>query len=158
MKKILTLLAGIVFLIIILVAGGCNPAVPPSVDGPKEVKIYLKAIEIAGEMHLEMYDSNKPKRIVIDTLETRVNPGDTVVWKLKLLSGIKEIDKIGPKTPGKIINKDAEKIPGTKKFGLKIPDDAPIHSEREKYDIVFVDKKYNIAWPIDPYLRIPREQ
>ena len=42
MKKNLTFLTGIVFLITILVAGACKPAVPPPAKGPKEVKIKLK--------------------------------------------------------------------------------------------------------------------
>ena len=153
MKKILTLPTVIVFLITILAAGACSP-VPPK--GPKKVTIYLKAKKINGEKHLRMYDSNNPGNKVIDTLETLVNPGDTVVWKLKFLSRIKEIDKIGPKATGKIINKDAEKIPHTKEFKLIIPVDAPIPSEREKYDIKFKYKDGRI-WTIDPYLRIPRQ-
>jgi hypothetical protein len=75
---------------------------------------------------------------------------------LKLFSSIEKIEKIVPVTTGKIIIKDAENIPGTKNFGLKIPGDAPFDT-REKYNIVFVDKKNSITWPIDPYLRIPKE-
>ena len=154
MKKNLTFLTGIVFLITILVAGACKPAVPPPAKGPKEVKIKLKVKKIDGEKHLKMYDSNKRSIKVVDTLETLVMPGDTVVWEpRRFLGRIKKIEKISPETEGDIINKDAELIPGTKNFRLIIPVDAPIPSEREKYDIEFEDKSGE-TWTIDPYLRI----
>jgi len=154
MKKILTLPTVTLFLVAILFAGGCKPE-SPSTRGPKKITIKLKAVEINGEMHLKMSDSNG-KKGVIDTLETLVIPGDSVIWKLKLFSGIEKIDTISPKTAGKIMNKKAENIPGTKRFGLKIPDNAPMPSQREKYNIVFKDRDGH-QWPIDPYLRIPKE-
>ena len=82
MKKYLVLLTGIVFLFTILIAGGCKQAVPHPVKGPKTVTITLKAVKIDGKKHLEMYDSNNPDLIVVDGLETTVNPGDTVVWEI----------------------------------------------------------------------------
>jgi len=154
MKKNLTLPTVTLFLVAILFAGGCNSAQPVH-RGPKVIRIKLKAVEINGEMHLKMSDSNG-KKGVIDTLETIVIPGDSVIWQLKFLSGIEKIDTISPKTAGKIMNKKAGNIPGTKKFGLKIPDNAPVPSPREKYNIVFEDKDGH-QWPIDPYLRIPKE-
>jgi hypothetical protein len=153
MKKNLTLLTGIVFLITILLAGACSPAKGKE---PKKVKIYVQAYEKDGKMHLKMYDSNDPSIVVIDTLHTKVWPGTKVIWKLVKDSGIKKLEKIGPKAPGRVINKDAKKIPGTKKFQFKIPDNAPDNTE-DKYDIKFTDKNGD-SYTIDPYLRIPRKQ
>lgn len=153
MKKILILLAGIVFLTTISVAAGCNPADPPPTKGPKKVKIYLKAHEVNGEMHLKMYDSKDSTIVVIDTLHTDVEPGTVVTWKRAKDSGIKKIEKIGPKTPGKIMNSDAESIPLTKQFKFQIPNNAPPNTE-DKYDIVITDREGKTWPPIDPYLRI----
>ena len=157
MKKILTVPTVIVFLITILIAGGCSPAGPVPSEGSKKVKIHLKAVKKDGKKHLKMSDSKKPDIVVVDTLETLVMPGDTVVWELKRFSKIEKIEKIGPNTPGEILNKDAEQIPGTTSFRFIIPDDAPIPSKREKYDITFVDKRGK-TWTIDPYLKIPTQQ
>jgi len=155
MKKILTLPTVIVFLITILFAGGCSSPVPLEY---KEVTIYLKAIKENGENHLEMYDSNDPTIVVVDTLVTDVMPGTKVIWTpVDDDSGIEILKKIGPEKPDKIITKDAEKISGTKKLKLKIPKKAPIPSKKEKYDIVIVDEDGNTWPPIDPYLEIPDE-
>ena len=157
MKKILTHLTGIVFLITILVAGGCSPEGNNGAltKGPKKVTIKLKVKKRNGKKHLKMYDSNKPDNKVVDSLETLVMPGDTVVWEpRRFLGRIKKIEKIGPESEGDIINIDAEQIPGTNNFRLIIPNDAPIPSEREKYDIIFKDR-HDSTHTIDPYLRIP---
>ena len=161
MKKILTLLTGIVFLITILIAGGCKSAgdndQPILLRG--EVTIYLmEAFEKNGKKHLRMYDSNNPDIIVVDTLETLVKPGTKVIWVALDESGIEKLKKIGPKQRGDIIRKDAAGFLYTlftKKKKLKIPDNAPIPSEREKYDIKFKYKDGK-TWTIDPYLKIPR--
>jgi hypothetical protein len=151
MKKNLILLTGIVFLITILAAGGCKKAVPHPAKGPKKVIITMEAIKVSGKKHLAMYDSNNPG-IVVDNLETLVNPGDTVVWVIISSWKLKKLEKIGPKTYGEIIKKDAKPIPGTKNYTLIIPTKAPRDST-EKYDIEckgWVGK----AWPIDPYIRV----
>jgi len=155
MKKNLLLLTGIVFLTTILIAGSCKPVVQPPEEGPKKVKIHLKVVKEDGDKHLKMYDSNKPGTKAVDALETLVMPGDTVVWEPTiLLSRIKNIEKIGTETKGNIITMDAEPVPGTRNFRLIIPENAPIPSEREKYEIKFKDRKGR-TWTIDPYLRIP---
>jgi hypothetical protein len=156
MKKILAHLTGIVFLITILIAGGCNqePGAKPAED-KKKVEIYCKAIEIDGKKHLIMYDSKDLYNVVVDSLVTDVKPGTRVIWKLVQGSGIEEFVKIGPKNPGQIMTGNAEKVFLTKKLKFKIPKEAPIPSEREKYDIKVKDIEGNI-WEIDPYLRIPQ--
>ena len=136
MKKNLAFLTGIVFVITILVAVGCSPAKGKDL---KKVKIYLQAQEKDGKMHLKMYDSNDKTIVVIDTLHTEVRPGTKVIWKLVKDSGIEKVEKIGPNPPGKVIHKDAKKIPFTKNFRLQIPENAPSNTE-DKYDIKFVDK------------------
>jgi len=153
MKKILTLPKAIVLLIAILLTGGC--AKPQSLD-KDVVEIYLRVVEINGAKHLQLYDSNDTTHVVVDTLTTDVWPKDKVYWVPLDGGGVEQLKKISPKKPGKIIKRDAEKVPKSKKFKLKIPRKAPIPSPKEKYDIVFIDKDGN-TWPIDPYLRIPPE-
>ena len=162
MKKNLTFLTGIVFLITILVAGGCESETEddPKVPLRGEVTIYLmKAFEDDSGKHLKMYDSNYPDSIVVDTLETLVEPGTKVFWVVLNDSGIKKLKKISPKDgPGKIITGDATGFLYTlftKKKKLNIPDNAPKPCEREGYDIMFKYKDGK-TWKIDPYLKIPR--
>lgn len=165
MKKILTLLTGIVFIITILVAGGCGNAdrqnkAASTGDDPgvtetdtTRVEIYLKAILLDGSMHLEMYDSKKPKCEVVDNLVTVVYPGYTVSWKKATDSEIDEVLYIRPvKENGGIFPEDAMEDKGL--FKLIIPPNAPYDSI-EKYEIVFKAKKDTTTWIIDPYLRIP---
>jgi len=157
MRKNLTLPTLIVLLIALLAAGACSLVAPPPEDAPITVKIHFKVEKKNGNTHLKMYDTFKRKRVV-DTLETLVMPGDTVIWEpTNFFSRIKVVEKIGSEEKGKIINMDAEQIPGTRNFRLIIPENAPIPSEREKYDIEFKDRQGR-TWKIDPYLRIPRER
>ena len=155
MKKILAHLTGIVCVIAILIAGGCSSvSTSKKLEDPETVKIYLKAKEIDGKMHLKMYDSNNRGNKVIDKLETEVSPGSTVIWKRTWFSGIKELKKISSKSDdGKLFRGDAQPIPNTKRFKLEIPTSAS-SGDKEAYDIVFVDKKNNEETPIDPYLKI----
>ncbi len=163
MKKILILLTGIVFIITILVAGACSNGKTPIglakeeiIKDSTRVTIYLKAIEIGGEKHLQMYDSNKPDDKVVDTLSTWVVPGTKVIWKLDQNSGIKKINKIGSsKEVRNIFKNDARKRFLSKGFKLKLSDD--IDGEEEKYDIEITDTDGTPWPPIDPYLRIPRK-
>ena len=156
MKKNLTHLTGIVFLITILIAGACISACnSKEPEAPEIVTIYLKAKKIDGKIHLKMYDSNKPKERVVDKLETLVPPGSTVIWKRSWFSGIKKIEKISSTSGnGNIFKEEAQPIPKSKRFKLEIPKDVSA-GEKEKYDIVFVDKDNITSPPIDPYLRIP---
>lgn len=152
MKKIFTRLTGIALIVSVLISVGCNKPNPLDTNS-KKTTVYLKAVRMDAKKHLKMYNSNKPDHVVVDTLETLVMPGDTVIWEpRKNLSKIDSILKVGPVTEGEIINADAEQIAGTKQFRFIIPDDAP--SGREKYVIEFKDKRGK-NWTIDPYLRIP---
>ena len=161
MKKILTFLAGIVFIITILVAGGCKSASNNNdPEDKKNVKIYCKAFKENGVLHFEMYDSTDTKRVVANLTKDKlvanhtadVKPGTKVTWSWTNDSEIMEFVRIGPTRKGDIIDKDAEKISGTKKLRLEIPKDAT--EGKEKYDIVFVGWDGDTV-TIDPYLKIP---
>ena len=165
MKKNLTLLTGIVFLITILLAGACsNREKEKSSTGeenaPEEVKddstkvdIYLNAILIDGSMHLEMYDSKKPGCVVIDGLVTVVYPGYTVTWKKVQHSNIDKVLDIRPINDlGKIFGDGIKEIEPESLWTLKIPDVGP---GIVKYEIVFTVNKDTTTWTIDPYLKIP---
>ena len=156
MKKILTLPTVIVFLMTILVAGSCGKTHIKAdvIDNPKKVKIYLKAVEKGGTMHLEMYDTNYPDSVMVDSLRTWVWPGMTVKWKLDRPGGIQKIDTIVSKED--LFKDGAHRIFLSKGFKLIIPDEAEA-GPRQKYDIEFVDSDGNI-WEIDPYLKIPHTE
>ena len=156
MKKAFTYLTGIVFIITILIASGSTPAVDP--DKPsenlKKVEIFLKVYIKDGEKHLEMYDSNNPDNIVIDDLNTVVEPGTKVVWRRAKDSGIRSIRKVSPIDPGVIFTGDARTILFNKRFRTRIPEGEVKRDTKEKYIIVFLDKKDKEETPIDPYLRV----
>ncbi len=152
MRKKSLFLTGIVFLIPMLMAGGCNR--PQDPEDSTKVKIYLKAVEIDDVIHLEMHDSNKPANKVIDDLGTLVPAGSTVIWKRTVFSGIKKIERIASKSgAGTIFRGDAQQIGKTKRFKLEIPTDAS-PGDQEYYLIEFRDRDNN-PQSIDPYLRIP---
>jgi len=161
MKKNLTFLTGIVFLITILVAGGCESETEddPKVPLRGEVTIYLmKAFEDDSGKHLKMYDSNYPDSIVVDTLETLVEPGTKVFWVVLNDSGIKKLKKISPKDGnGNIMHRDASGFFYTLFTGKKkhiVPNNAPKPSDKEEYLIKFKYKD-NKTKTVDPYLKIP---
>jgi hypothetical protein len=157
MRKIHTLLTGIVLSLTILLAGSFKPATDnDDSNGPqnlKKVEIYCKAYEKDGVIHFEMYDSNNPT-VKGDNITTDVMPGAIVTWQWTPDSEIQEFVRIHPKKAGPIMTGNAKKVPGTKKLRLKVPKKAKIPSPKEKYDIVIKDKDGN-DYPIDPYLRIP---
>ena len=156
MKKAITYLTGIVFISTILIASGYTQAVDP--DKPsenlKKVKIFLKVYIKDGEKHLEMYDSNNPDNIVIDDLYTDVEPGTKVVWRRAKDSGIRSIRKVSPIDPGVIFTGDARTILFYKRFRTRIPEGEVKRDKKEKYIIVFLDKKDKEETPIDPYIRV----
>ena len=164
MKKILTHLTGIGFLLAILIAGSCNRATTPKdgTDGnagmavvkPDStiITIFLKDREILGTMHLEMSDSKKPQCPVIDNLETLVYPGDSVIWKKAKNSKIDEILHIRPVEKGGIIFPEEPTLDKSL-FKIKIPENAI--PGIEKYEIVFTVKNDTTIYTVDPYLKIP---
>jgi hypothetical protein len=148
MKKIFKFLAGIVFLMAILVIAGFSIGDKP--NNSKKVEVYLKAVTLDGRMHLEMYNGRHPDRKVIDSLYTDVQPGYIVLWKKAEQSGIRKVNQIRPmKENGRIFRDEAREVRG--KFRYEIPSDAKAGTE--KYEIVFKDLN-NDTWTIDPYLRI----
>ena len=163
MKKILTHLTGIVFVITILIAGSCKPNPQPNGTTPEEtdptvvqvrdpkVFISLKAIYIEEEVHLEMSDSREPDCKVIDGLVTVVSPEDTVIWKKASHSNIQSIDQI-------ILHDDYDFFSefftvDDSLIALQIPS-TEIGDTIIKYDIIFTLKKDGGTHTIDPYLRI----
>jgi hypothetical protein len=163
MKKILTPLTGIVFIIAILAASGCkqppkqnhetdeeNNLIEPQERDPK-VFISLKAVSIDGEVHLEMFDSREPKCKVIDGLVTVVIPEDTVIWRKAPNSNIHSIDQIILHADYGIFSEfftvDDSLI------ALQIPS-TEIGDTIIKYDIKFTLRKDGGTHTIDPYLRI----
>ncbi|MBS0010147.1 MAG: hypothetical protein KFF49_01975 [Bacteroidales bacterium] len=154
MKKNLSPLTVIVLLITILIAGACRMQ-EKVVRAPAVIIHLIKIVEIDGVIHLEMSNSYAPGLIVVDSLWTDVNPGDTIIWLAKPQSGIKAILDVRPvKKEGKIFKEAAieASYKAQKAFMTVIPDDAEPGSE--KYEIVFTDND-NRIWCIDPYLRIP---
>ena len=156
MKKAYFLLTGIVFIITMLIASGSSPIVDPDkpIENIKKVEIFLKVFIKDGEKHLEMYDSNNPDNIVIDDLYTVVEPGTKVVWRRAKDSGIRSIRKVNPIDPGEIFTRDARTILLYKRFRTRIPEGEIKRDKKEKYIIVFLDKKDKEEIPIDPYLRV----
>jgi hypothetical protein len=166
MKKNLTFLTGIVFIITILVAGSCGNGKKQNgstkvADDSTEVKddsttvrVYLKDILIDGSMHLEMYDSKKPDCEVIDNLVTVVYPEYTVIWQKAPKSNINEVKDIRPiDDDGKIFSKGVIEVESL--WTLEIPLNAK--PDTVKYEIVFTVKGDTTTWIIDPYLKIPKQ-
>ncbi len=172
MKKNPPHLTGIVVLIAILVACSCGSrngqsgdetaqsnsakSAPPGVDSTK-VDIYLRAVEINGEMHLEMYDTKKPGCVVIDGLITDVDTGYTVTWNKAPDSKIRRIDTILPiKDSKRLFGEGAKQDRDSELWKLKIPGYAT--PDTVKYEIHFEAVKYKDSIHIiDPYLRVPIE-
>lgn len=169
MKKTPPHLTGIVILIAILVACGCgsrNSQIgeetgqnnstkdAPERDDPTKVDIFLKAVEINGEMHLEMYDTKKPGCIVIDGLITDVDSGYTVTWRRAQHSSIDRIEDIRAIDDDRnLFGEGIEEIEAESLWKLEIGDVEP---DTVKYEIFFrVRNGVDSIYSIDPYLRVP---
>ena len=167
MKKNLVVLTGIALFVAVLVAFGCNRDSKPkaeqgggvptatAVDTTK-VDIYLKAVVIDENMHLEMYEERKSGCPVIDGLLTVVYPGYTIKWKKAADSNIDKIINIrtvgGDGTFfGAVPEPEAE---DRSSFKLDIPKNAPFNT-LVKYEITFTVGDDTTT--IDPYLKIPPE-
>jgi hypothetical protein len=179
MKKILTHLTGIVFVITILIAFGCSN-INKKKDPPKEennpailadstkVDIFLKAILMDGSMHLEMSDSRNPDCGVVDDHLIVVKRGYTVKWKNASGSIIDEILHIRPVGDstffGAVPELDTSDVDSAEFFSISkgilklvIPDTASLDT-LIKYEIVFTVKEDTTTYTIDPYLKIPKQQ
>lgn len=154
MKKLLTLSTGIVFMIVILITGGCQrDENAPDPKGPEKIKIKMKWVDRNGVNHLELSDG---KNKVIDNLTTDVKHGDIVTWKRKWISsGIKSIDSIYATEGKNDIFKTNPSKNSHGNFELVIPESAEASKEGEKYAIKYTLKKDNSNDIVDPYLRIP---
>jgi len=173
MKKILTNLTGVVFLIAILFAFACDtgkkqkasPAdeeVPPAKeeapavvrDNSKKVEIFLKDTVIDGTMHLLMYDTRKAACDVIDNLTTVAYPGDTVFFKKAHRSNVKKVVEIVLEKENVGVFSEYDLVTRGL-FKLIINPEPPDDTLVVKYDIVFTVNQDPNEWKIDPYLKIP---
>lgn len=170
MKNFLAHLTGIVFVITILIAGGCNQGIKDNAEGTteakeavltptsKDVDIYLKDTLIEGRFHLEMYDTRDTTKKKVDSLYTVVYPGSTVTWRKAKNSNVKKVHDIhSPDVDGEFFSFGDTISLMRSLYTLDIPGDAEF--DTIKYEIVFsvkndtVDEK-ETSWCIDPYLRI----
>ena len=152
MKKSLLLSAGIAYLTVILVSGGCSSNNGQVSEEPqKKVTVYLRSIEINKKKHLSMFDTNGNLDIN-DSLVTYVMAGGTVIWDLDKASGIKEIDRIYSKSNGPIFREDAKGILFSKKFRIEVPEGLT-GGTQEEYFIDYYDQNGSKITR-DPYLRI----
>jgi len=156
MKKILSLLTGIVVIITILATGGCKKGHKQNGDAlatHDSLKIYLTDTVMSGSKHLYMSDSRKPGCGVIDNLQTVVNPGDSVFFMKGKNSKIETVDTIYQvKVIDTVFNVIETK--GKEYYVLEIDSFTPTDTI-VKYVIEFTVKKDTTTYIIDPYLRIP---
>ena len=164
MKKNLSLLTGIVFLITILTAGACGKK--PEQKGKaatsddSTVVVYLKDTLKDGRIHLAMYNEKKSDSIVIDSLTTVVYPGYHVVFYNAKKSKIKKVHNMRPAEGQADIFTEVDSLYRKGLFELEIYSDAP-DSTKIKYEIIFTVKELKdgvekeTTWYIDPFLRIP---
>jgi hypothetical protein len=151
MKKSLLFSAGIAYLTVILVSGGCTRYNGQErMKAPEKVTIYLRSVVINTEKHLMMFDTNG--KFAIDSLTTGVKAGGTVYWELDKASGIKEIERIHSRKGGSIFREDAKKEFFSRRFKLEVPDGLD-KGTIQKYDIDYIDQD-NSPIKIDPYIRI----
>lgn len=173
MKKNLTFLTGIVFLLTILVAVSCgdndqqngtpaNGIVPEGVpvevlkllEDSTIVGIYLTEIKIGDDMHLKMSHARKPKFEVIDGLISEVYPGYTVIFlkgqqsKIEKVTGVTVLDTIIDITPAEIVTEDVE-------YYRILIDSTSMYDTIAKYEIRFFIKNDTTEYIVDPYLQVP---
>jgi hypothetical protein len=168
MKKNLIFLTGIVVLIAVLAAGGCSTSPKTDTNGdpeanspaeeqdPEGIYIFLRAVLIAGDRHLEMYDSKNDQCPAIDGLITEVNPKDTVYWKKATASKIHKVTLIRLMTDdhtlyGNIVEETVDEK-GNELWKLIVPDiEVP---DTIKYEVHFTVKDHKDTTVIDPYIRV----
>lgn len=151
MKKSLLLSAGIAYLTVILVSGGCTIQNGQERTLTQEkVTIYLRSVVINNEKHLTMFDTNG--KFALDSLTTYVKAGGIVFWDYEKASGIKEIKKIYSINKGQIFKEDVKKDLFTRRFRLNVPDGLS-RGAKEEYVIDYIDQDDSHV-TIDPYIRI----
>jgi len=151
MKKSLLLSAGIAYLTVILVSGGCKIYNGQERTKTQEkVTIYLRSIVINNEKHLLMFDTNG--QFAIDSLTTYVKTDGTVFWALDNASGIKKIERIYSRKKEPIFREDAKKVFFSRRFKLEVPEGLS-RGAKEEYIIDYIDQDNSLI-KIDPYIRI----
>jgi hypothetical protein len=152
MKKIFTLLFGIV----LLVACTNKNETTVSNKSRKRVTIYLRSIEQNGEECLTMFDSNG--NFAINDLTTDVLEGGTIIWKLEHPSGIRKIAEISSKPgEGKVYSINPKPQLLGKGYKLKLIKDLAKSSTdtvTERYFIEYYVHGEQKPVKIDPYIRI----
>jgi ERCC4-type nuclease len=155
MKNTLTLFAGIVFLLAILVAGCCRQQDDKEQKKrcSEEVNIWVTSVvEIKGEKHLMMSDSNGNSNI--DTLfVTDVHPGQKVIWTKDSAEVVKKFLNMKARINKNIFKRNPHKAILRDEYRMRVPKKAKKDGE-EKYSIEF-KLKDNSRHETDPYLRIP---
>ena len=167
MKKNLTHLTGIVFLITILVAGSCRNGKKQNdstkeanntaevVEDSTEVRVYLKDILLNGSMHLEMYNEKDSLNKKVDSLYTDVQPGYTVIFKKAHKSNVNEVIDIH------LVEEDVKifSVGDREDRGLYVLEiDTNAIFDTVKYEIEFTVKGDPTIHTIDPYLRMPPQE
>ena len=172
MKKNLVLLTGIVFVLTILLAGGCKfgekkegtepaenssePVEDVSATEAKdstEVSVYLRdTTQVDGTVHLQMYNEKHPDKKVIDDLETVVYPGYTVIFSKAQGSKIDEVTNVRTVEEDVDIFSEDE-IRDQEYYRIEINHNAD--TGRFKYEISFIVKGLKDTIIIDPFLKIP---
>lgn len=174
MKKILTHLTGIVFVIAILAAAGCggdkkqDSSTPEPNGSTKEAlspegHIYLKDTLVNGETHLFMYDKHCDCGVIDDHFIV-VKRNNFVIWKNAPDSRITEILHIlpvgetsfwgeVPKVSDDFVEDSEVFRDNNGVFRLVIPEAAP--DTIVKYEIKFTVEGDTTEHVIDPYLKVP---
>jgi hypothetical protein len=179
MKKTLTFLTGIVFLIAILVAVGCKAVkmqvttedneetiteseLPPAIladDSTVTVVVYDTMIGCRKHLVMQNVMPDERSKKVVDTLTTVVRRGFTVVWvkvngsELRKVHQVRIMDSSPWNTSDSCLAGEEEIVAASRSYiKFVIPLDA--NPGTVKYEVIFEDKDKNY-WYIDPHLKIP---
>lgn len=181
MKKTLTFLTGIVFLIAILVAVGCKEVkmqvttedneetlteseLPPAIladDSTVSVIVYDTLIGCRKHLVMQNVTPSERSKKAVDTLTTVVYPGYTVIWvkhdsaKLKKVHQVRILDSSPWSTSDSCLAGTVIEADAGNYIKFDIPLDADTGTV--KYEVIFEDKDKEF-WYIDPHLRIPPEE
>ena len=178
MKKNVSLLTGIVFLIALMIAGGCKTGV--QTEDPLKVKdiatdsmvtellrtpiIVCEAVEDSdGNLQFQMWDHNaydlatssEDDRLKINhPFVTDVQDNNVVIWKWSHDSEVKEFVEIGPLDPNpKIFPGKANPQNSLHRVYLIITKNTAVENDIDGYYIKFIWKGDTVT--VDPYLQVP---